>query len=72
MKETETELLNTAYKRFDEEQYSEAINALKDLLTINNDHLEAKALKEQIERILKYRNTDIYSCTNLFMDPWEE
>ncbi|MCF8227498.1 MAG: hypothetical protein K9G58_04140 [Bacteroidales bacterium] len=64
--------IQEAYDLFDKGDYGKAINWLREFLEENSGHTEARALKEQIERILKFSNIDIYSCTNLFMDPWEE
>lgn len=72
MERDKHQLLDKAYNHFNKQEFGEAINSLNKLLEIEKDHKEAIALKDQIVRILKFSNTDIYSCTNLFMDPWEE
>lgn len=72
MKTQQEILLAEAYEHFNRNEFSDAINVLNKMLKVDPDHKEAIALKDQVERILKFSNTDIYSCTNLFMDPWEE
>ncbi len=72
MKTQQDILLAKVYEHFNRNEFSDAINILNKMLKVDPDHKEAIALKDQVERILKFSNTDIYSCTNLFMDPWEE
>lgn len=52
------------------DQWGEAINILNEVLEEDKDNKQAKVKKDQAEQIMKFRNSDIYACTNLHMDPW--
>lgn len=52
------------------QQYSEAINTLREVLKINPGHKEARNMREMCFDILRSQQLDIYSSTNLSNDPW--
>lgn len=54
------------------QKISEAINELERLTDLDRNNLKALALLEYLEKIVEYRNKDIFSSTNLDMDPWLE
>ncbi len=53
-----------------EQKYGEAINYLQKLIEADNTNPKALMLIELIKEILKFQNRDIFSSTNLDMDPW--
>jgi len=65
-------LLRKAYEHFNRNEFGDAVNMLNEILKTDSRHIEAASLRDQAALILKYSNTDVYSSTNLFMDPWEE
>lgn len=70
MFEQATNIFDTISRLIGEKKYSDAINLLQDYIETNTDDTKAKTLLEQIKLIIKYENRDIYSNTNLDMDPW--
>ncbi|MDX9881617.1 MAG: hypothetical protein RBS73_06085 [Prolixibacteraceae bacterium] len=63
---------STINKLIAEEKYGEAINYLQKITETDNSNKKASALIEQLKEILKQQNRDIFSSTNLDMDPWLE
>jgi uncharacterized Zn finger protein len=55
-----------------QQKFGEAINYLQKIVETDPENFEAAALLEQIQKIMEYRNKDIFSSTNLDMDPWME
>jgi formylmethanofuran dehydrogenase subunit E len=55
-----------------EQKFSEAMNELKKMIAADSENRKAQTLLEYLEKIVEYRNKDIFSSTNLDMDPWLE
>jgi len=55
-----------------EQKFGEAINELKRIIELDKENLKAQTLLEHLEKIVEYRNKDLFSSTNLNMDPWLE
>jgi hypothetical protein len=55
-----------------EQKFGEAINELKKIIAADKENLKARTLLEHLEKIVEYHNKDIFSSTNLDMDPWLE
>ena len=55
-----------------EQKLGEAINELKRMTEEDKKNLKARTLLEHLEKIVEYHNKDIFSSTNLNMDPWLE
>ena len=55
-----------------EQKFGEALNELKKMIAADKKNLKAQTLLEHLEKIVEYRNKDIFSSTNLDMDPWLE
>ena len=55
-----------------EQKFGEAINKLKRMTELDKKNLKAQTLLEHLEKIVEYHNKDIFSSTNLDMDPWFE
>jgi hypothetical protein len=55
-----------------EQKFGEAINKLKRMTESDKKNLKAQTLLEHLEKIVEYQNKDIFSSTNLDMDPWLE
>ena len=55
-----------------EQKFGEAINELKRMTELDKKNLKARTLLEHLEKIVEYQNTDLFSSTNLNMDPWLE
>jgi len=55
-----------------EQKFGEAINKLKRMTELDKKNLKARTLLEHLEKIVEYQNTDLFSSTNLNMDPWLE
>jgi uncharacterized Zn finger protein len=61
-----------AQELISQQKFGEAINYLQKIVETDPENSEAVALLEQIQKIMEYRNKDIFSSTNLDMDPWME
>ncbi len=59
-------------KLISEQNFSEAINVLQNVLQNDCENIQAKVLLEQVQKINQYHIRDIYGATNLDMDPWFE
>lgn len=59
-------------KLIGEQKFGEAINRLKKITARDYNYLKAKTFLEYLEKIMEYHNRDIFSSTNLNMDPWFE
>jgi hypothetical protein len=55
-----------------EQKFGEAINELKKIIATDKENLKARTLLEHLEKIVEYQNMDLFSSTNLNMDPWLE
>lgn len=55
-----------------EQKFGEAINKLKRMTELDKKNLKARTLLEHLEKIVEYQNMDLFSSTNLNMDPWLE
>lgn len=55
-----------------EQKFGEAINKLKKMKESDKMNLKVQALLEHLGKIVEYQNKDIFSSTNLNMDPWLE
>ena len=55
-----------------EQKFGEAINELKRMTELDKKNLKARTLLEHLEKIVEYQNMDLFSSTNLNMDPWLE
>ena len=55
-----------------EQKLGEAINELKRMTELDKKNLKARTLLEHLEKIVEYQNMDLFSSTNLNMDPWLE
>ncbi|HBI81059.1 MAG TPA: hypothetical protein DDY04_03700 [Bacteroidales bacterium] len=55
-----------------EQKFGEAINELKRITEQDKKNQKAQTLLEQLEKIVEYQNMDLFSSTNLNMDPWLE
>jgi len=55
-----------------EQKFGEAINELKKMIAADKKNLKAQTLLEYLEKIVEYQNKDLFSSTNLNMDPWLE
>ncbi len=62
------------FKRIEEyskkQDFPSALNLTVQILGIDPENKKALAEKELLEEILRYINIDVFSSTNLFMDPW--
>jgi len=59
-------------KLISEQNFSEAINVLQNVLQNDSENIQAKVLLEQVQKINQFHIRDIYGATNLDMDPWFE
>lgn len=59
-------------KLISEQKFGEALNYLQKIIETDNKNKKALGLMEQLKKILKYQNIDIFGSTNLDMDPWLE
>jgi len=66
------DLIKITGKLVSEQKYGEAINYLQTIINKDKNNKEALTLLEQIKKITKYQNRDIFGSTNLDMDPWLE
>ena len=55
-----------------EQKFGKAINELKKIIATDKENLKARTLLEHLEKIVEYQNMDLFSSTNLNMDPWLE
>lgn len=55
-----------------EQKFGEAINEMKRMTELDKKNLKARTLLEHLEKIVEYQNMDLFSSTNLNMDPWLE
>ena len=55
-----------------EQKFSEAMNELEKMIAADSKNRKAQTLLEYLEKIVEYQNKDIFSSTNLDMDPWME
>jgi|GEM_PF-1050341 len=55
-----------------EQKFGKAINELKKIIEADKENLKARTLLEHLEKIVEYQNMDLFSSTNLNMDPWLE
>ena len=64
------------FKRIEEsskkQDFPSALNLTLQILKIDPENKKALTEKELLEEILRFKNIDIFSSTNLFMDPWED
>ena len=64
------------FKRIEEhskrQDFASALNLTLKILEIDPNNKKALTEKELLEEILRYVNIDVFSSTNLFMDPWED
>jgi hypothetical protein len=64
------------FKRIEEsskkQDFPSALNLTLQILKIDPENKKALTEKELLEEIMKYINIDVFSSTNLFMDPWED
>ncbi|MEN8117464.1 MAG: hypothetical protein ABFS16_10820 [Bacteroidota bacterium] len=61
-----------ASEKMKSQDFPEAINLLTKILEIDSENRKAKTQIAYLEEIIRFNNTDVFSSTNLFMDPWEE
>ena len=54
------------------QEFASALNFAIKILEIDPKNKKALTEKELLEEILRYVNIDVFSSTNLFMDPWED
>ncbi|MDI3520030.1 MAG: hypothetical protein PWR04_18 [Anaerophaga sp.] len=54
------------------QKFGEAINKLNKIKASDKNNAEVQALLEHLKKIVEYQNKDIFSSTNLNMDPWLE
>ena len=54
------------------QEYGQAINCLLKILETDPENKEASVLLEQVRKITEYQHRDIFSATNLDIDPWLE
>ena len=54
------------------QEFACALNLTFKILEIDPKNKKAITEKELLEEIIKYVNIDVFSSTNLFMDPWED
>ncbi|HDR50730.1 MAG TPA: hypothetical protein ENN90_03790 [Mariniphaga anaerophila] len=52
-----------------EQKFGKAINELKKIIEADKENLKARTLLEHLEKIVEYQNMDLFSSTNLNMDP---
>jgi hypothetical protein len=55
-----------------QKKFGEAINYLQEIMKTGTNNEEVSILLEQVKKIAEYTNKDIFSSTNLDMDPWLE
>jgi hypothetical protein len=55
-----------------QKKFGEAINYLQKIMKTGTNNKEVSILLEQVIKITEYENKDIFSSTNLDMDPWLE
>jgi len=64
------------FKRIEEsskkQDFPSALNLTLQILKIDPENKKALTEKELLEEILRFKNIDVFSSTNLFMDPWED
>ena len=64
------------FKRIEEhskrQDFASALNLTLKILEIDAENKKALTEKEILEEILRFINIDVFSSTNLFMDPWED
>jgi len=61
----------SVYKHIQKQNYSVALNLLTKILELAPNNKQAATSKQLLEEIIKFNNLDVFSSTNLFMDPWE-
>jgi lipopolysaccharide biosynthesis regulator YciM len=66
------DFLQIINKLISEQKFGEAINYLQTIVKNDKENTGAKILLKQIKKIAAYRNRDVFSSTNLNMDPWLE
>jgi len=66
------DFLYVAGELISHQKYGEAINYLQKTLDKDKDNAQALVLLEQIKNIIEYQNRDLFSSTNMDMDPWLE
>lgn len=60
-----------AREKIQAQNLSGAINSLLKVIAIDPNNKKAKTQISYLEEIIRFNNTDVFSSTNLFMDPWE-
>ncbi len=69
-------IIEEYFKRIEEyskrQEFSSALNLTLQILEIDPENKKALTEKKLLEEIMRYINIDIFSNTNLFMDPWED
>jgi hypothetical protein len=64
------------FKRIEEhlkrQEFASALNIIPKILEIDPNNKRALTEKDLLEEILRFKNIDVFSSTNLFMDPWED
>ncbi|NOR76166.1 MAG: hypothetical protein GQ525_13540 [Draconibacterium sp.] len=48
-----------------------ALNLLSKILELEPENKKATTEKLLLEEIIRFKNIDVFSSTNLFMDPWD-
>ncbi len=66
------DFVQIAGKMISEQKYGEALNYLQQIINKDKKNTKAILLMEQIKKIMEYQNMDLFSSTNLTMDPWLE
>ena len=68
--------IDKLFKRIEEfskrQDFPSALNLTFKILEIDPKNRKALTEKKLLEEILRYVNIDVFSSTNLFMDPWED
>ncbi|MGM0567411.1 MAG: hypothetical protein ACQESX_11675 [Bacteroidota bacterium] len=70
--DNQTTEFSRIHKLISEQKFGEAINELKKMIAADKENLKAQTLLEHLEKIVEYQNMDLFSSTNLNMDPWLE
>ncbi len=66
------DFVQIAGKLISEQKYGEALNYLQQIIKADTKNTKAVLMMEQIKKIIEYQNLDLFSSTNLNMDPWLE
>lgn len=70
---SDIELLHARAQLYEKSQeWGKAINDYLKILSLDQDDKKAKTQSAMLKTILRYNNTDIYSCPNTHYDPWFE